>query len=75
MKRFIPFLFFAALCFAQGPTVPVSSGGGGGGGGASAQSELADVTLTDPADGECFIFDGTAGKWEIFWGEERGVAG
>ena len=41
-----------------------SSGGGGGGGGSSALSELTDVDLTNPTDGQTLVYNATSGKWE-----------
>ena len=38
-------------------------GGGGGGGGASSLSELTDVTITSPTDGQVLTFDQSQGSW------------
>lgn len=37
--------------------------GGGGGGGASALTDLTDVAISSPANGQVLMYDGTTGKW------------
>ena len=40
-----------------------TSGGGGGGGGASALSDLLDVQLSSPTNGQVLMYNSTLGKW------------
>lgn len=40
------------------------SSGGGGGGGASALTDLDDVLITDPQDGEALLYDANSGMWK-----------
>ena len=41
----------------------LGQGSGGGGGGASALSDLLDVQLTNPTNGQALIYNSTLGKW------------
>lgn len=40
------------------------SGSGGGGGGASALTDLSDVAVSSPSDGQALKYNPTTGKWE-----------
>ena len=41
-----------------------SSGGGGGGGGASVLDDLNDVAISNPANGQALVYNGTLGRWK-----------
>ena len=55
MKRLLPLLLLLAVTAYPQTTVI-----GGSGGGASAANDLSDVTLTSPADGDGWYYNGTA---------------
>ena len=50
--------------WSAGAVSALGYGGGGGGGGATALSELVDVLLTNPTNGQMLTYNSTSGKWE-----------